>query len=677
MVNSPKNDLIDPITLEVVQEALLSIVREMRVTVIRTAYSSVVCQGHDFSCSLFDTQGQLVAQSEDLPGHVLPMSWSVRNIMAKYGDEIRPGDAFLVNDPVSGGTHLNDVMVAMPVFAGENLFLMPSVRAHWVDVGGMVPGSLSGAATEIYQEGLVIPPIRVFNEGRPNQAALDLLFSNVRLAEDRKGDFRACLAACKQAEIRIQELLERYTKKTLTGCIQRAMDRAEERIREQIETIPEGKYFYEDYLETFEGDRFKPVRACLTLEVKGPSIVADFSGTAAQVSHPINSSYAVTASGVFIPVKAILDPDFPVNHGSFRPVELIVPEGTIVNARYPAPVGGFVELRKRVISLVMGALAQAIPERLSADQYGTTFHNMIGGINPRTNRPFVYYEWPKGGNGALQGANGQSAMAAFDEGDTRCIHSAEALETEFPIMMEESVLRTDSGGPGRWRGGLGIKRQVRLLSSGTYSLLADRAILPSHGLLKGGPGKTTSAIILRKTREVRLSTPGKGQNVPLHPGDRLVMLSGGGGGYGDPLSRPIEQVEADLSAGYISRQEAKDFYGIVFARNGDIDRQKTGARRRELRPKFLARVGESETYRLSDLIEGRRVCFAGREVCARLRLRVGEPIEIQGKKGIPLRAWIQSDRRIPKTRIFLDSVARSVLGVKRGDNVRVWKLVDH
>ncbi|MBI2881885.1 MAG: hydantoinase B/oxoprolinase family protein, partial [Candidatus Tectomicrobia bacterium] len=186
--NGRGNVGIDPITLEVVVEALLSVVREMRVTVIRTAYSSVVCQGHDFSCGLFDPAGQLVAQSEDLPGHVLPMSWSIREIRKSFQGEIRPGDVFMVNDPVSGGTHLNDVMVAMPIFAGEDLFLFPAVRAHWVDVGGMVPGSLSGAAREIYQEGLVIPPIRVYDAGRPNRAALDLLFANCRLSEDRIGD---------------------------------------------------------------------------------------------------------------------------------------------------------------------------------------------------------------------------------------------------------------------------------------------------------------------------------------------------------------------------------------------------------------------------------------------------------------------------------------------------------
>ena len=665
---------IDPITLEVVVEALQSIVREMRVTVIRTAYSSVVCQGHDFSCCLFDPEGQLLAQSEDLPGHVLPMSWSIRHVVEAFGKDMRPGDVFLLNDPTYGGTHLNDVMVAMPVFTEGKVFLFSSVRAHWVDVGGMVPGSLSGAAREIYQEGVVIPPIRVYDEGRPNQAALDLLFANVRLPNDRKGDFRACLAACKQAEQRMHELLRRYGRNTLSACIGRALDRSEERLREQLETIPPGEYFYEDYLETFEDKRFVPVRGCVRLEVRDGSVTADFTGSSPQVPHPINASLGVTASGVFIPLKAVLDPDFPINHGAFRPVHLTVPEGTIFNPRRPAPVGGFVEVRKRVISLVMGALAQAIPERVSADQFGTAFHNMVGGVNPRTDRPFVYYEWPKGGNGGYLEADGQNAIAAMDEGDTRCIHSAEALESEFPVLVECSALRTDSGGAGRWRGGLGVKRQVRLLCAGTYSLLADRAVLPGYGLRGGRSGKPTSARILRHGREVRLSTPGKRQNLPLKTGDRLVMLSGGGGGYGDPLGRPPGEVEADFRAGYITREEAKRSYGVVFGQSGAVDRRRTAATRRRLGRTSGVKVGEAETLEREGLNDGRRTCFLGKELASRLRLRTGDVVELLGPKAAPLRAWVRSGGKIPRGRVFLDAFARSVLGVEPGDAVRIQKL---
>ncbi|MFQ5915676.1 MAG: hydantoinase B/oxoprolinase family protein [Nitrospinota bacterium] len=665
---------IDPITLEVVVEALLSIVREMRETVIRTAYSSVVCQGHDFSCCLFDPQGQLVAQSEDLPGHVLPMSWSIRHLMESFGRDIRPGDVFMLNDPTYGGTHLNDVMVAMPVFTEKGLSLFPAVRAHWVDVGGMVPGSLSGAAQEIYQEGVVIPPIRVYDEGRPNRAALDLLFANVRLPEDRKGDFRACLAACKQAERRVNESLDRFGWKTLSACISRALDRAEERMREQIATIPPGEYFFEDYLETFEDGKFVPVRGCVRLEVRDRRVTADFTGSSPQVRHPINSSLGVTASGVFIPLKTVLDPDFPVNHGSFRPVRLIVPEKTIFNARRPAPVGGFVEVRKRVISVVMGALAQAIPERVAADQYGTAFHNMIGGVNPRTGRPFVYYEWPKGGSGGYAEADGQNAMAALDEGDTRCIHSAEVLENEFPVMMECSTLRTDSGGAGKRRGGLGVKRQVRLLCEGAYSLLADRAVLPSYGLDGGRLGRPTAASILRRGEELPLATPGKSQNMSLRKGDRLVMLSGGGGGYGDPLTRPLDEVKADVLAGYISREEAEASYGVALDGSGEIDRRRTAVRRRGLAGRSGARVEAAEAHGRNGFSNGRRICIVGRGVASRLGLHPGEVVELRGKKAAPLRAWVEVDGKVSRGGILLDGFARSVIGVKKGNFVRLSKI---
>jgi N-methylhydantoinase B len=681
-LNDSKRPLdIDAITLEVVVEAFLSVVREMRVTVIRTAYSSVVSQGHDFSCGLFDPEGQLVAQSEDLPMHVLPMSWSIRDVMERFGEEIRPGDVYLVNDPTYGGTHLNDVMVAMPVFTGEELFLFPAVRAHWLDVGGMVPGSLSGAASEIYQEGIVIPPIRVYDEGRPNDAALDLLFANCRLSEDRKGDFRACLSACKQAERRIHELVGRYGAKTLSTCIQHSLNRAEERTREQIATIPSGEYFYEDYLEAFDRGKFVPVRCCVRLAVHERSITADFTGTAPQVAHPINCSIAVTASGVFIPIKTILDPDFPVNHGSFRPVDVIVPEGTVFNATPPAPVGGCCEVEKRATGLVVAALAQAIPDRVPADHYGTVFHNMIGGRNPRTGRTFVYYEWPKGGSGGFHGSDGQNVMAAYDEGDTRCIHSAEALENEFPVLMECSTLRTDSGGAGRQRGGLGAMRQAHLLCEGTYSLLADRAVVPSYGLNGGHLGKPTAAYILRRGKEVHLETPGKYHGFPMKKGDRLVMLSGGGGGFGDPLTRPVEEVKDDVRYGYISRQEAEEFYGLVFARNGDVDAQRTAARRRQMKKKSGISVGEAEGLQRDGLIKGRRLCFVTKRAASRLGMRPGEMVELLGRHPAPLRTWVDimegsstGSRSIPRHGLFLDSFARSVLGVNSGEMVEVRKL---
>lgn len=683
-----RNTKMDPITLEVIIEAFLGVVREMRVTVIRTAYSSVVCQGHDFSCGLFDPKGELVAQSEDLPMHVLPMSWSVKDVMKKYGSDIQPGDVFLVNDPVHGGTHLNDVMVTMPIFAGKKLFLFAAVRAHWLDVGGMVPGSLSGAACEIFQEGMVIPPIRVYDGGRPNDSVLDLLFANCRLSEDRRGDFRASLSACKIADRSIGEIIVRYGSDTLTACIKQSIDRAEERTRAQISEIPSGEYFYEDYLEGFEGKNFVPVRCCIRLEVKNRSIVADFTGTALQVDHPINCSYAVTASGVFIPIKTLLDPNYPVNHGSFRPIKIIVPEGTVFNARHPAPVGGCCEVEKRATGLVLGALAQAIPELVPADQYGTVFHNMVGGTDPVTGRRFVYYEWPKGGSGGYAESDGQSVLAAFDEGDTRCIHSAEALENEFPVRMECSTLRIDSGGAGWRRGGLGAKRQVRILSEGTYSLLADRAVLPSYGLKGGHFGKPTAAGILRGSKEVHIPNPGKTHDLSIRYGDRLVMLSGGGGGYGDPLSRPVNEVSADVFSGYVSRKEAEALYGVVFSapRRGElkwrIDEFRTAAKRQSLTRTNRSKVEAAELIGLEALINGRRQFFVSRELASRLSLRPGEIVELWGINPAPLRAWVELISRVlcngkfSKSRIYLDAYSRKVIGVDPGTWVHVRRMVN-
>ncbi|MBM3571394.1 MAG: hydantoinase B/oxoprolinase family protein, partial [Alphaproteobacteria bacterium] len=299
---------LDPITLEVLTEGLISVVREMRATVFRTARSVAIYEAKDFSCGLFDPATQVVAQSEDIGSHVVPLPWSVKYAMEDFGGGLAPGDVILLNDPYRGGTHLNDVTLIYPVFDGDRLVFFPAVREHWADVGGAVPGSMSGTATEIYEEGVRIPPIKIVEGGRVNQAAMDLIIGNMRVPDERLGDFQAGMAACRTAERRIRELIERYGTESLMACVRHNLDRSERRMRQRIAQIPDGVYRYEDYLETFDGGALEPLRLPLELTVKGEEIVADFTGASPQVPVPVNSTLAVTAASVFITLKSALDP---------------------------------------------------------------------------------------------------------------------------------------------------------------------------------------------------------------------------------------------------------------------------------------------------------------------------------------------------------------------------------
>src|SRR4051812_9571500 len=465
---------IDPITVEVLTQGLISIVREMRATVMRTAKSVAIYEAKDFSCGLFAPDSQVVAQSNDIGSHVVPMPWSVRAAMAKLGTTLVPGDVILMNDPYAGGTHLNDVTVIVPVFRDGRLVFFPAVRAHWPDVGGMVPGSMSGKATEIYQEGIRIPPMKVMEAGRLNGAVLELLLANMRVPEERQGDFDAMLAACHVAVSRIQEMLARYGLDVVEEAVRIDLDRSEARMRQAIAALPDGTYHYEDYLETFPDSGFEPLLVPLALTIAGDRMIADFTGAAQQVPVPVNSTLAVTAGSVFIAVKSILDPALPLNQGSFRTVEVIAPAGTVLNVERPAPAGSHGEVRKRVIATMVGALSQVTPEKVAGDLCRTSFHNLIGGWDRATKREWVHYEWSGGGNGAFAEADGPSAMAPFDWGDLVTVQPSEVLETRFPLLVEESRLRTDSGGAGATRGGLAMQRRIRLRTAeGRYSLLAD------------------------------------------------------------------------------------------------------------------------------------------------------------------------------------------------------------
>jgi N-methylhydantoinase B len=667
---------VDPITLEVVCEGLIAIVREMRATVIRASYSPVIWDMDDFSCALFDPLGQMIAQSEDHPGHVLPMPWSVRCAMEDFEGDLRPGDVILLNDSYRGGTHLNDVTMLYPLFDGDELIIFPAVRAHWSDVGGGAPGSYSGLNTNIYQEGVRIPPIKIVEEGRLNRAAMALLLNNMRLPEDRRGDFNASLGACRIAESRIRRLLAKYGRKTVLDCITLNLDRSERRLRARIATLPRGEYVYEDYLEFYQEGGFDPVLMRLTLTIAGDEIVADFAGSSPQVPGVVNSTLATTGAGVLVAVKAVLDPEGPINHGTFRPIRLLAPEASIVDVKLDAPAGAHGEVRKRAVSVMLGALAQVVPELVSGDLCGTSFPNAMGGRDERRQRDYVYYEAPAGGNGAFLEGDGASAWGNIDFGNVRTIQSAEALESGMPLHVERSELRCDSGGEGTTRGGLGLRRELRLLEGESrYSVLSDRAVLPPFGVAGAGPAAPVKVSLRRDGAEVEFATPGKVTGVAIGAGDIVVMQSAGGGGYGDPLAREPDRVRDDVRAGYVSPERARLGYGVVLAPSGDVDVGATRAERARLaaaRRRFPVIADERDPY------EGRlgrhRVLRMLPAMAADLGLAAGALIELRGRYPAPLRAWLRIDIHAHEGQVALDAFGRRILGISPGDTVDVRHL---
>jgi N-methylhydantoinase B len=668
---------IDPITLEVLSQALISTVREMRATVCRTASSVAIYDAKDFSCGLFAPDSQVVAQSEDIGSHVVPLPWSVRSAMEKLGSGLEPGDVILVNDPYSGGTHLNDVTVIYPIFKDGRLIFFPAVRAHWADVGGMVPGSMSGKATDIYQEGIRIPPIKIIERGRTNEAALELMMSNMRVPEERLGDLNASFASCRVAEKRILEICERYGVDQLMEAVRLDMDRAEARMRASIDRLPNGTYYYEDYLETFMGGKFEPLLLPLSLTIRDDRMIADFTGASAQVPFPVNSTAAVSAASVFIAVKSVFDPAAPLNQGSFRPIEVITPPGTIVNVQRPAPAGSHGEIRKRVIATMIGALSQVAPTQVAGDLCRTSFHNLLGGFDTRARREWVHYEWSAGGNGAFAEDDGPSAMAPIDWGDLVTVQSTEVMELRMPLLVESSRLAIDSGGAGRTRGGLSMQRGLRVLApEARYSLLADGAIVPAFGVLGGMSGFPVGAWIDRDGQIEDFDSPGKISGHHVEENAMVMIRSAGGGGYGDPLERDPERVAADVEEGYVSEQAARQLYGIVLRTDGSLDATASERSRKRLRElRFhLATVSESNSFE-AGAISRRRVIRLNPQDAVTLGVAADELIEMDAGFAASLRGWTRIDAGVQKGTLPIDKRACAILKIKVGDKVELRRIL--
>jgi N-methylhydantoinase B len=661
--------VMDAITLEVFHESLVSTVAEMRVTVLRSAFSSIIYEGQDFSCALMDAEGRLVVQSrEDNPSHVGPLNIQVPAALSQFTGDLHPGDVIIANDPFNAGTHLNDVAVMVPFFVGDKLLAVSCTRAHWGDIGGMTPGSISGRTTEIFQEGVRIPIVKIYDRGKPNQALIDVLFANVRQPGDRRGDLMSQLATARTAEERLRPVVERFGVDAVEAGMHQILDRTEARMRRQIATMTPGRYVFEDYLDS-DGNAPDPVRIRTAVTVGHGSIEVDLTGSSDQRGGPINASLAVTSTAVFVTLKALLDPLGHINEGAFRPIKVIAPAGTVVNARYPAPMGGFMELFRRVAGTVIGALSRSATERIAGDTKGCANHLYVACLGEHGVKS-IHYEYPAGGTGGFLEGDGSNAVREWDAGDFSSIQSAELVEHEHPCIVERCELREDSGGAGRHRGGLGLRREIRLDGDrgGVLSVLSDRNLFSPYGVEGGFSGASNRFIVLRDGKSLPLSpNPGKVTGFPLSTGDRVVVLTAGGGGYGEPLDREAALVVADIRGGYISVGAARAVYGVVL--NGTaVDDAATAALRTELRVTRPRLSIVSWTPRADAPSSTQRIA-AGSTTLARIAAKDGDFVEIGTASGAPVRGRVCLVEQLEADTVGVEAATLDMLALKSGDAI--------
>ncbi len=515
---------MDPITLSVLASALTGVAEEMSAALVRTAYSPNIKERRDCSSAVFDDLGNMVAQAENIPVHLGAMPFSVQAVVRAFANW-SPGDVALVNDPFHGGAHLPDITCVAPIFHDGQPLAYVAVRAHHADVGGMTPGSLPAAAQEIFQEGLVIPPVKLWRAGTLDEDLMGLILANVRTPRERRGDLRAQLAAVHTGTRRLEELVHRHGACEILEGFTALMDHAERRMEAAVSNLPPGSWAFTDSLD--EG-----TEVSVRLSHRDKAISVDFTGSSPQVMAPVNAPLAVTASAVYFALRAALDPGLPPNAGAWRPVHIVAPRGTVVNARWPAAVGGGnLELSQRIVDVMLGALAKALPERVPAACQGTMNNLTIGGIDPKDGEPYTFYETLGGGFGGRPDRRGIDGVHSHM---TNTLNTpVEALEVAYPLRVERYSFRQGSGGRGQFNGGEGLRRDLRVLDhTATVSLLADRRQGQPYGVDGGEPGAPGEDwLLLDDTPPQRL--PSKG-TVYVPSGGVISVRTPGGGGHGKP-----------------------------------------------------------------------------------------------------------------------------------------------
>jgi N-methylhydantoinase B len=523
----------DPIRMEIFKSLYASVAEEMGVTLRRTAFSPNIKERRDYSCAVFDAAGGLVAQGDHMPVHLGSMPMSVR--AAVQAVEMAPGDIVVLNDPYEGGTHLPDITLVSAVFedssGGGRLLFYVANRAHHSDVGGMTPGSMP-LSTEIFQEGLRIPPIRLFSGGRRVEEVFRLLLANVRTPREREGDITAQIAANRTGERRLLHIAERYGAAEAVAYAGHLQDYAEKMVRALLRGIPDGSYEAEDFLDD-DGISLRPVKLCARITVDAGKLTVDFSGTDPQVAGSVNAVRAITESAVYYVVRALIRESIPASSGVLRPIRIVTPSGSVVDARFPAAVAaGNVETSQRIVDVLLKAFAKAVPERIPAASSGTMNNLTLGGAHPKDGQVFSYYETVGGGMGGCSTRDGNNGIHTHM---TNSLNTpVEALEYAFPFRIRRYSLRHGTGGQGMHSGGDGIVREIELLTEADATILSDRRRFRPYGLMGGEAGTPGRTTLVQPHGTRRL--PSKCR-FHVRAGGRIIVETPGGGGWGRPPKR--------------------------------------------------------------------------------------------------------------------------------------------
>lgn len=575
---------MDPVTTEVIGNAFQSIAEEMGFALVRSAYSTNIKERRDCSCAVFDPDGGLISLAEHIPIHL----GSLQGLMTVIAEDklswsLEPGDVVMANDPYrGGGSHLPDIAVLKPIFHQKRLVAFACNIAHWSDVGGRSPGAgTAGDATEILQEGIRIPPVRIFHKGQLRDDLLELLLLNMRDRHERLGDFRAQIAALKLGERRLHELYDRYGASTIASHVSASRAYSERCLQSALLEIPQGIYRFKDQMDD-DGTSSEPldIRVAVSISHNArPTIAFDFSGTSAQAAGGINMAWPALVATVLYVVKAILVPEIPLNEGFMRTVQIRAPKGSLVNAQEPAPVGGRTDTCQRVVDAILGAMSQVLPERIVAASNGATTAVIFGGTKALSGRDFVYVEAVGGGMGARATKDGMDGVQVHITNTSNL--PIEAMEVEYPLRVLSYGLVPDSGGPGKYRGGLSIRKDFEALKPVLFSAHSDRHRIPPWGLRGGLHGRCGCFILNPNTSQAKV-IPSKVSGVLLEKGNVLSVQTAGGGGFDSPLERDPERVANDCLLGKVSDQKAREQYGVLLTEKGKVAPKATAALREKM-----------------------------------------------------------------------------------------------
>jgi len=573
---------LDPVTLAVIHNGLQQVCNEMDLAFVRAAFSPVISEALDRSDGIYHrTSGDLIAQGElGLPVFVGTMQFGTREVIARAHD-IEPGDLYIVNDPYLGGTHLMDVRFVKPFFYRGELFAWLANTGHWPDTGGAVPGGFSANATEVEQEGLRLPPVKLYKRGVMDEEILAIILSNIRIADQRIGDIKAQAAALAVGERRLTALLDRYGSETVEAGIAEMRARAEQQMRARIATIPDGVYQGEAFVDS-DGVVNEALRIAMRIEKIDTDLHFDMSGSSPPCAGPMNSVIATTRSSIYLAIKHIF-PEVPINAGTFEPLHIRDPEGTFLYAKYPRPVSGCAaEVSQRIAEAVFAALVNAIPEKLFAAPAGTSGNFALGGYDPRTRRAYVMYAISGGGYGGSATGDGISnGCSTIGISKTTPI---EVLEQLYPVLFEEYSLHEGSGGAGRRRGGFGLNYKVRLRrGSARASFVMDHGRFGPQGVLGGADGGPNRVCVTRGGEDYIPPHLSKDQDIAIAVGDTVRVSTPGGGGYGDPYLRDPQLVARDVARGYYTPEQAAAMYGVQLDEKGEADNDATTRLREQCR----------------------------------------------------------------------------------------------